>query len=218
MALFLQLVEAHCAGAQTPIPLVISPQDKISIEASDAKVTDLLDALFQANPGVNKVYLGKISGVVSINLQDVAWEAALKYVCELAGLHVRKDPNNIYVIQPLPKPLTPPSPATATASPPTPIPSPPPSPVSQLALPFLDMSAEVVSLFGLSTFSSQGSARMVRRDTGLIDLNALSMRTVTREFGGVGYVNPAFFFFNGQRFVPFSAGAQRLFGSRVGRF
>ncbi len=191
MLVWFELCAPRFAFAQRGAGL--APQDKISIEAKEAQITDLLNALFQANPSAKKVVRGDVRGVVNIKLDDVPWEIALRYVCEVAGLRLRKDPNGVYVIETLMQPtlrLSSPAGKPATVLPSAQRTAP------KVALPFLNMSQDVVSLFGPSTLLMETEPELSQRYANDVDLNGLAGRVVASSAGSGAYNRGALVQFN----------------------
>jgi uncharacterized protein YegL len=80
-----------------------SSNGKVSVDFRNASITEVLDALFKARPGANKIVKQGVVGTVNLSLKDIDWDTALKYSVEQVKARVRKDDNGVYVIEPDPK-------------------------------------------------------------------------------------------------------------------
>ena len=69
--------------------------DRVSISFTEASIQDVLRSLASMRDGVNIVIDPNVTGKVSLQLEDVAWDTALKLVTEMNNLTVSKE-GNIY--------------------------------------------------------------------------------------------------------------------------
>jgi hypothetical protein len=74
--------------------------EDIHFDFRDAPILDIIDVLFRAKPGANKIVKPGVLGKVSITLNNLEWETVLKYVVEQVKARVRKDENGVYIVEP----------------------------------------------------------------------------------------------------------------------
>jgi len=86
------------ATAQT-IEVKPSEGEKVSVNVKDAPVADVIAALFKLRPGLNYIMKPGVTGGVNLNLADLEWETALKYVTEQVHAILRKDEYGVYLIE-----------------------------------------------------------------------------------------------------------------------
>ncbi len=91
-------------GAVSPPPRVTKgTQNKVSVDFKNVDIREVIDSLFKIKPGTNYDVKEGVQGLVTLKLNDVDWDLALKFAVEKVKARARKDDNGVFIIEPDPK-------------------------------------------------------------------------------------------------------------------